>query len=69
MNMDGRNDILTPAQVAGLLKVHVATVYSYIRRGSLEAVVLGRNYRIMAKDLESFIESHRTGREGGHGAI
>lgn len=53
------NHLLTPGQVAGILRVHVLTVYSYIRRGKLDAVRLGRSYRIIPEDLKLFIESNR----------
>jgi len=57
--MKGNNNLLTPKQVAGILQVHVLTIYSYIRRGRLDAVRLGRSYRIISKDLARFIESNR----------
>lgn len=57
--MKTNNNLLTPEQVAGILQVHVLTVYSYIRQGKLDAIRLGRNYRIIPKDLERFIESNR----------
>ena len=57
--MKGNNSLLTPEQVAGILQVHVLTIYSYIRRGKLDAVRLGRSYRIIPKDLTHFIESNR----------
>lgn len=57
--MNSNNNLLTPEQVAGILQVHVLTVYSYIRRGKLDAVRLGRTYRIVPKDLELFIDSNR----------
>ena len=57
--MEG-NNLLTPEQVAGILQVHVLTVYSYIRRGKLDAIRLGRSYRIIPEDLTLFIESNRT---------
>lgn len=60
--MDTNNSLLTPEQVAGILQIHVLTVYSYIRRGKLDAVRIGRSYRIMHKDLEAFIESNRINR-------
>jgi len=53
------NNLLTPEQVAEILQVHVLTIYSYIRRGKLDAVRLGRSYRIIPKDLTRFIESNR----------
>jgi len=57
--MKGNNNLLTPEQVAGILQVHVLTIYSYIRRGKLDAIRLGRSYRIIPKDLTRFIESNR----------
>ena len=57
--MKGNNNLLTPEQVAEILQVHVLTIYSYIRRGKLDAVRLGRSYRIIPKDLTRFIESNR----------
>ena len=57
--MVNHTNLLTPEQVAQVLQVHVLTVYSYIRRGKLDAVRIGRSYRIMPKDLSYFIESHR----------
>jgi len=57
--MKGNDNMLTPEQVAGILQVHVLTIYSYIRQGKLDAVRLGRNYRIIPKDLTHFIESNR----------
>ena len=57
--MDIDNNLLTPEQVAGILQVHVLTVYSYIRRGKLEAIRLGRSYRITPQDLALFIEANR----------
>jgi excisionase family DNA binding protein len=53
-------NLLTPEQVAEILQVHVLTVYSYIRRGKLDAIRLGRSYRVVPKDLERFIESNST---------
>ena len=48
--------LLTPKQVAKILQINVLTVYSYIRRGLLDAIKLGRTYRVLSRDLESFIE-------------
>ncbi len=57
--MKANDNLLTPEQVAGILQVHVLTIYSYIRQGKLDAVRLGRSYRIIPKDLTDFIESNR----------
>jgi excisionase family DNA binding protein len=60
---DGTGDVngfLTPEEVADILRINVMTVYGYIQKANLDAVRLGRNYRISRKDLASFIESKRT---------
>lgn len=51
--------LLTPEQVAGILQVHLLTVYGYIRQGKLDAIRLGRSYRIIPKELTRFIELNR----------
>jgi excisionase family DNA binding protein len=56
---ESNNNLLTPEQVAGILQVHILTIYSYIRQGKLDAIRLGRSYRITQRDLEQFIESNR----------
>jgi excisionase family DNA binding protein len=53
------NSLLTPEQVAGILQIHILTVYQYIRKGKLSAIKLGRSYRIMPEDLERLIEMNR----------
>ena len=57
--MKGNNNLLTPEQVAEILQVHVLTIYNYIRRGKIDAIRLGRSYRIIPKDLTRFIELNR----------
>ena len=57
--MNDNNNLLTPEQVAEILQVHVLTIYGYIRKGKLDAVRLGRNYRIIPEELTRFIESNR----------
>lgn len=64
--MDGSSNLLTPEQVAGILQVHVLTVYSYIRLGKLDAVRLGRRYRIIPEELKLFIESNRSEKSTRH---
>ena len=57
--MKSNNSLFTPEQVAEILQVHVLTIYSYIRRGKLDAIRLGRSYRVIPEDLTHFIESNR----------
>jgi excisionase family DNA binding protein len=56
---ESNSNLLTPEQVAGILQLHILTIYGYIREGKLDAIRLGRSYRITPHDLEQFIESNR----------
>jgi excisionase family DNA binding protein len=58
--MNTNDTLLTPEQVAGILQLHVLTVYSYIKRGRLNAIRLGRCYRITPKELDLFLDTNRT---------
>lgn len=49
--------LLTAAEVAEQLRVSTMTIYRLIRRGELPAVRVGRNYRVRASDLESYLAS------------
>ena len=55
----GENEFLTPEEVADILRVNVMTVYGYIQKSNLDAIRLGRNYRISRQDLALFIKSKR----------
>lgn len=52
--------LFTPEEVADKLKMNLLTIYKYIRSKRLGAVKFGRTYRIDEKDLEEFINSHRS---------
>ena len=51
------DELLTVAEVAGVLRVSTMTVYRLIRTGELAAVRVGRNYRVRSADLQNFIEA------------
>lgn len=53
------DEILTPEECAGLLKMSVLTVRSYLRSGQLKGIKMGRVWRIRRSDLEAFLEAHR----------
>ncbi|MFC1903775.1 helix-turn-helix domain-containing protein [Chloroflexota bacterium] len=59
MKSNHNNSLFTPEQVAEILQVHVLTIYSYIRRGKIDAIRLGRSYRVIPEDLAQFIEASR----------
>jgi excisionase family DNA binding protein len=53
------NIFLTAQEVAQMLKLNIMTIYEYIREGKLKAIKFGRNYRILFKDFEKFIDDQR----------
>lgn len=48
----------TAEEVANFLKMHLLTIYEYIRNGELKAIRIGRTYRIARHDLSEFIRRH-----------
>ena len=49
--------LLTVAEVAVVMRVSRMTVYRLIRRGDLQAIRVGRNYRVREADLSSYLDS------------
>jgi len=49
--------LLTAGEVADQLRVSTMTIYRLIRRGELPAVRVGRNYRVRASDLDTYLEA------------
>jgi len=54
---------LTVTEVAERLQVHWQSVLTYIKNGELEAVKLGRGYRISEQAIEEFIKKRTTKRK------
>jgi excisionase family DNA binding protein len=52
--------MLTTHDVAELLKVSEATVRTWIHSGDLRAIRVGREYRLVVKDLDQFLETRAT---------
>ena len=61
-------DLLTVEQAAGKLQVRPETVRDWLRAGRLKGVKAGRQWRVRARDLESFLQEPapppRDGTEG-----
>jgi excisionase family DNA binding protein len=51
---------MTTHEIAELFKVSEATVRAWIHEGELRAIRLGREFRVAAKDMEAFVDSHAT---------
>lgn len=54
----------TVQEVADLLKLHWQSVLTYIKNGELEAIKLGKGYRISQQGLDSFIAKRTTKTKG-----
>ena len=50
-----KKEILTPIEVADILKVSKSLVYEMIRQGKIPSVKFGRAVRVRMHDLEKFI--------------
>lgn len=50
----------TVKEVANLLKLHWQSILTYIKNGELEAIKLGKGYRISQKALDGFIAQRTT---------
>jgi excisionase family DNA binding protein len=55
---------MTVREVADLALVSEATVRHWIKDGDLRAINVGREFRIIPRDLEAFLERHATGDAG-----
>ncbi len=49
--------LLTPPQVAERLQVNERTVTQWLRKGYLRGFKIGKEWRVSAVDLESFLEA------------
>jgi len=50
----------TVQEVADMLQIHWQSVLTYIKSDKLEAVKLGKGYRISENSLKKFIADHST---------
>ena len=50
----------TVQEVADILQIHWQSVLTYIKDGKLEAVKLGKGYRISESALKKFLADHST---------
>lgn len=48
---------LTIEECAEKLRLSPKTIYSWIRKGLLEAVAFGRNYRVAESELERYVKT------------
>jgi excisionase family DNA binding protein len=55
-----RGKLLTPAEVANIMRVSTMTVYRLVKSNDLPAVRVGKAYRIHEHDLNAYLEQHYT---------
>ena len=53
------SELMTVEQVAAYLRLHKLTVYKFIRSGELQALRLGRSFRVRRADVNEFLETHK----------
>lgn len=64
-------DLLTPREVAEVMRVSTMTVYRLIKSGQLRAIRVGKHLRIRGNDVVEFLDARvvhtpaAPGREGG----
>jgi len=51
--------ILTPAEVAQMLRISRSQAYCLLRRGQIPAIRIGRSVRALEEDVEKFINENR----------
>ena len=64
------DDLLTPREVAEVMRVSTMTVYRLIKSGELRAIRVGKHLRIRGDDVATFLDDrvvHTTGhaKKGG----
>jgi len=59
--MNKKNELIKVAEVAGLLKVSPAAVYSWISKGKIPSYKLVGAIRLKKSDIEEWFQSRRKG--------
>ena len=59
-----QSQLLTPSEVSDILKVNYRKVLDLIILGKLEAIKIGRQYRIEKSELLNYLEKNKIKRTG-----
>ena len=54
-----QSQLLTPSEVSDILKVNYRKVLDLILRGKLEAIKIGRQYRIPESSILTFLRNNK----------
>ena len=52
-------EILTPAEVAAILRIHVRTVYKLVEEGVIPGNRIGRSWRFSKKDILDLVSNRK----------
>ena len=66
--MAATHELLTVSEVADRLRVSTMTVYRLIQREELQALRIGRSYRIQQDALDAFLQSDVVLQEDAQGS-
>lgn len=55
-----RSNFMTAWEVAAELKVNIMTIYRYINAGKIKAYKIGKEFRILKKDFNTFLNKVKT---------
>lgn len=58
------HEVMTPDEVAALLKIHVKTVYRLARQGVLPGRQIGRHWRFSRAEVLALVSRHPDGLDG-----
>ena len=61
------NEVVTPSELARLLKIHVKTVYRLAREGSIAGSKIGRSWRFSRSQILEFINRQQDNRRDERG--
>ena len=56
--MSSETQVLTLAEVAAMLRVPKSTVYKLAQNGTVPAFKIGKHWRFLLRDIQTWLESH-----------
>lgn len=59
----GLPDVLTPPEIARVLRVGVGTTYELLRRGDLRGKRIGRTWKVLKSSLLDYLDTPKGGDE------
>lgn len=63
--MDRNGAYLTPDEIAEELQLSTMTIYRIIKRGEMDAVRVGKSYRVPVSSFKRYLNNNRVSMEEG----